>query len=194
MIKENNAPDLDFFTFVEEVKQMIKSAQYRALQTVNQEQIALYWSIGKTIVERQRQHGWGQSVVERLSQELRASFPSTKGYSSQNLWYMRNFFLEYNNSELLQPVVGEISWTKHLIILAKCKDEHQRFFYIKMAAQHHWSKTALTNAITGQLWEKTLVNQHNFDTTLPAEQAADAASVIRDEYTFDFVNLSEPSI
>jgi predicted nuclease of restriction endonuclease-like (RecB) superfamily len=184
--------DHDFFNMVEDIKQMIKAAQYRALQTVNQEQIALYWSIGKTIVDRQQIHGWGKSIVERLSGELQQAFPNAKGYSAQNLWYMRQLFVEYNQSELLQPVVGEVSWTKHLIVLAKCKDEHQRFFYIKMAARHHWSKTALINAIAGQLWENTLLNQHNFEETLPAVQVEGAASVIRDEYTFGFLHLSEP--
>jgi predicted nuclease of restriction endonuclease-like (RecB) superfamily len=105
---------------------------------------------------------------------------------------MRQLFVEYNQSELLQPAVGEISWSKHLIILAKCKDEHQRFFYIKMTAQHRWSKTALSNAIAGRLWENTLLHQHNFEETLPVTQAEDAASVIRDEYTFGFLHLSEP--
>jgi predicted nuclease of restriction endonuclease-like (RecB) superfamily len=127
-----------FFTLVEEVTQMIKAAQYRALQSVNQQQTALYWSIGQLIVER--------------------------------LWYMRQLFVEYNQSELLQPVVGEISWSKHLLILAKCKDEHQRFFYIKMTAQHRWSKTALSNAIAGRLWENTLIHQHNFEETLQKQK------------------------
>lgn len=90
--------DHDFFKMVEEIKQMIKSAQYRALQTVNTEQISLYWSIGKTIVERQQVHGWGNGVVERLSDELQQSFPNTKGFSAQNLWYMRQFFTEYHDS------------------------------------------------------------------------------------------------
>ena len=181
-----------FFTLVEEVTQMIKAAQYRALQSVNQQQTALYWSIGQLIVERQQAHGWGKSVVERLAEELQQAFPNTLGYSAQNLWYMRQLFVEYSQSELLQPVVGEISWSKHLLILAKCKDEHQRFFYIKMTAQHRWSKTALSNAIAGRLWENTLIHQHNFEETLPVTQAEDAASVIRDEYTFGFLHLSEP--
>jgi len=193
-MKHDNEPaDPAFFTFVEEVKKMIKAAQYRALQTVNQEQIALYWGIGRVIVERQQLHGWGKSIVERLAEELQQAFPNASGYSSRNLWRMKNLYEEYNNSDLiLPPVVAEIAWSHNMIILEKCKDEHQRFFYIKMAALHLWSKTALSNAITGQLWEKTLLNQQNFQETLPTTQAEDAASVIRDEYTFGFLHLSEP--
>ncbi|MEQ1746501.1 MAG: PDDEXK nuclease domain-containing protein [Saprospiraceae bacterium] len=185
--------DDEFFNMVEDIKQMIKSAQYRALQTVNQEQIALYWSIGKSIVDRQQAHGWGKSIVERLAGELQQAFPNTNGYSSRNLWRMKNLYEEYSSSDLiLPPVVAEIAWSHNIIILEKCKDAHQRFFYIKMAARHHWSKTALTNAIAGQLWENMLLNQHNFEETLPAVQIEGAASVIRDEYTFGFLHLSEP--
>ncbi len=185
--------DPEFFNMVEEIKRMIKSAQYRALQTVNTEQVALYWGIGKTIVERQQVHGWGNAIVERLSDELKQSFPNSAGYSSRNLWRMKSLYEEYSTSALiLPPVVAEIGWSHNIIILEKCKDQHQRFFYIKMTARHYWSKTALTNAITGQLWESTLLNQQNFEDTLPTEQATDAASVIRDEYTFGFLHLSEP--
>ncbi len=53
--------------FIADIKQQIKSAQYRALQNVNKEQILLYWNIGKTILDRQLQYGWGKSIVEILS-------------------------------------------------------------------------------------------------------------------------------
>jgi predicted nuclease of restriction endonuclease-like (RecB) superfamily len=182
-----------FFTFVEEVKNLIRAAQYRALQTVNQEQIALYWEIGRLIIERQQKHSWGNSIVENLANELQETFPNSKGYSSRNLWRMKSLFEEYNGSELiLPPMVAEIAWSHNIIILEKCKNQHQRFFYIKMTKNHNWSKTALTSAITGQLWENTLLNQQNFEATMPSDQAELAAAVIRDEYSFDFLNLSEP--
>lgn len=76
--------------------------------------------------------------------------------------------------------------------MSKCKDEHQRFFYIEMTRRHAWSKTLLTNAIKAQTWEKTVINQQNFAETMPQIQAENAASIIKDEYTFDFLNLSEP--
>ncbi len=181
-----------FISFVEDVKQKIKAAQYKALQAVNKEQIALYWDIGQLIVERQEQYGWGKSIVENLAKELQADFSDTKGFSAQNLWYMRQFFTEYSKSELLQPLVGEINWTKHLIIIAKCKDEHQRFFYLEMTRRHLWSKSALIQAIEGKMWEKTVINQQNFSETLPNQQGENAALVLKDEYTFDFLDLSEP--
>ena len=118
-----------FSQFVVDIKTQIKAAQYRTLQTVNKEQIALYWTIGKTIVERQSQYGWGKSVVELLALELQKEFVGINGFSARNLWYMRNLYDQYSQSTLiLQPVVAEIPWTHNILILEKCKDEQERFF------------------------------------------------------------------
>ncbi len=181
-----------FKSFVEDIKQKIKSAQYRALQAVNKEQIQLYWEIGQLIVERQEQYGWGKGIVEKLASELQAEFVGIGGFSARNLWYMRNLYKEYASSSILQPVVAEIGWTHNILILEKCKGEHERFFYIEMVKRYSWSKNMLINAIDAETYEKTLINQQNFDDKLPAEQAKNADLVLKDEYTFDFLNLTEP--
>ena len=111
--------------FVQEIKTQIKNAQYRALQKVNKEQIHLYWNIGKTILEKQKEHGWGKGIVEILATELQKEFVGINGFSARNLWYMRNLYEQYYNSNLiLQPLVAEIPWTHNILILEKCKDEH----------------------------------------------------------------------
>ena len=92
------------------VKERIRKAQYEALKSVNKELISLYWDLGKQITEKQKQLGWGKSVVDNLARDLQKEFPGIKGFSSQNLWYMRQFYVEYHGSTILQPLVGEISW------------------------------------------------------------------------------------
>jgi len=113
-------PD-DYAALLSEVKERVRSAQYEALKAVNKELVTLYWDIGKLIAERQNREGWGKSVVERLANDLQNEFPGVKGFSVQNLWYMRQFYLEYCDNEKLQPLVGEISWSKNLVIVARCK-------------------------------------------------------------------------
>lgn len=143
--------ELSFTEFVIEIKSQIKAAQYRALQKVNKEQINLYWNIGKTIVERQSQNNWGKSVVEMLAIELQKEFVGVNRFSARNLWYMRNLYEQYCDSAIiLQPVVAEIPWTHNILILEKCKNEHERFYYIKMTAEKGWSKSLLINAIDAQ--------------------------------------------
>ena len=101
-----NLPE-DYGSLLIEVKERIRAGQYQALRAVNRELIGLYWDIGRMIARRQEYEGWGKSVVKRLSDDLQQEFPGIKGFSVQNLWYMRQFYQEYHDSEKLQPLVGE---------------------------------------------------------------------------------------
>jgi predicted nuclease of restriction endonuclease-like (RecB) superfamily len=116
-------------TFLTDIKQRIRDAQYDALKAVNKEQIQLNWDLGKMIVEKQEQLGWGKSVVEQLSKDLQEEFPGQSGWSARNLWLMKQFYETYQHNEFLQPMVAEIGWTHNTLIMSKCKDDLQREFY-----------------------------------------------------------------
>src|SRR4051812_43777805 len=85
----------DYASVLAEMKQLVSDARRHSLAAVNSELVLLYWSIGKTIVSQQEKHSWGDKVVDRLSADLRASFPDMKGLSAPNLWKSRHFFLTY---------------------------------------------------------------------------------------------------
>lgn len=114
--------DKKYVSFLNEIKQRIRAAQYEALKSINKEMIQLYWDIGRMIVTRQEKEGWGRSIVETLADDLQKEFPGVQGYSARNLWYMRNFYSLYRQDEKLQPLVAEISWSKHLVIIDRCND------------------------------------------------------------------------
>jgi predicted nuclease of restriction endonuclease-like (RecB) superfamily len=99
-------PD-DYGKLYAEIKERVRAAQYDALRAVNKELVAMYWDIGRLISQRQAGGSWGKSVVERLAADLQAEFPGSKGFSIQNVWYMRQFYLAYHASAKLQPLVGE---------------------------------------------------------------------------------------
>lgn len=124
-----------------ELKTRIHTAQYAALRAVNKELIALYWDIGKLIEARQESEGWGKSVVERLSTDLRAEFGEKSGYSGRNLWYMRTFYKEYKDMPNLQPLAAEIAWTKNTLILDRCTNPLQREFYLRATARFKMIRT-----------------------------------------------------
>lgn len=134
--------------------------------------------------------GLGKSVVEMLARDLQHEFPGAKGYSAANLWRMRNFYLTYHESENLAPLVREISWSNNILIMEKCKDDLERQFYLQMTKRYGWTKRLLANFIEAQTYEKYLLNQTNFESTLPAEQHVQAKLALKDEYTFDFAELS----
>jgi len=153
--------------------------------------MTLYWDIGRMIVERQRGETWGKSVVERLASDIRNEFPGTKGFTSRNVWNMRQLYLRYRDNEKLKPMVSEIGWSKNIVVLKRCKDDLQLEFYLRMTHKYGWSKNVLIHQIENQTYEKTLLNKTSFDKTLPDTLQKQAKLAVKDEYIFDFLELGE---
>ncbi|MBI4708264.1 MAG: DUF1016 domain-containing protein [Candidatus Omnitrophica bacterium] len=188
---ENNVQINEYTNLLQDVKQRIRSAQYEALRAVNKELIGLYWDIGKMIVEQQERYGWGKTIVVNLARDLQSEFPGVAGYSSDNLWRMRKFYLHFKNNPKLAPLVQEISWTKIVVIMERCKDDLECEFYMRMTKRMGWTKNVLIHQIENQSYEKTLLGQTNFNKTLPDKIKNQAKLAVKDEYTFDFLELGE---
>lgn len=188
---ENNLINEDYMNFIGEIKNKIRNSQYEAMRAVNKTLINLYWGIGQEIYNQQQEKGWGKSIVELLAKELKKEFPDVQGFSASNLWRMRNFYLTYKDIENLAPLVREISWTKNIAIVEKCKDLLEREFYIKMTKKYGWTKDVLINHIENKTYEKYLLNQTNFDKALSEKYINQAKLAVKDEYMFDFLELSE---
>ncbi len=183
--------DKDYGSFLVKIKHRIRGAQYTALKAVNKELISLYWDIGRMIVEKQEERGWGRSIVVSLADDLQKEYAGIKGFSSANLWRMRNFYLQYNSSQKLAPLVREISWVKNVIIMEKCRNEQEKEFYIRITQKFGWTKDVLINQVENKSYEKYLLNQTNFDKALPERYKTQAKLAVKDEYTFDFLELGE---
>ena len=176
---------------VVEIKQRIRSAQYAALKAVNKELITLYWDIGRLIVERQRGRSWGKSVVERLAADLQREFPGQSGFSAANLWRIRLFYETYAHSKKLAPLVREIGWSHNIVIMERCKDNLEREFYMRMVRKFGWTKNVLIHHMENQTYQKTFISQTSFSQALPEEIRAQAKLAVKDEYTFDFLELGD---
>ena len=173
-----------FNQFVKDIKSKILSSQYEALKAVNKELISLYWSIGESIVQRQETYGWGKSVVKNLSEELQKEFVGMKGFSERNLWNMRNFYIEYRESQKMQTLSAEVTWSHNVAIFQKCKDDLEREFYINMTIKFGWTYRLLDNQISNKSYEKYLLNQTNFDKTIIEKYKYQAILAVKDEYNF----------
>lgn len=179
----------EYSYFIKDIKDKIYKSQYEALKILNTALIRLYWDIGEEIFKQQKEKGWGKSIVEILANELQNEFPGIKGFSAGNLWRMRNFYISYINDINLAPLVREISWTKNIVIMEKCKDKLEQEFYIKMTKRFGWTKNVLINNIENKAYEKYLLNQTNFDETVPEKYRQQAKFAVKDEYTFDFLEM-----
>ena len=197
-------PIAGYAALLDELKARIRAAQVKAALSVNRELILLYWDIGKSIVERQRKEGWGRSVVERLARDLQAEFPGISGFSPQNMWYMRAFYLAWmvEVANLQQPVgeldgenlpqaVGEIPWGHNLQLLSKLNDPSKRFWYAQKTIEHGWSRAVLVHQIESSLYERQGKAVTNFDRALPPPQSDLARQALKDPYVFDFLTLTE---
>ncbi|MEN9437314.1 MAG: hypothetical protein RIR09_1969 [Pseudomonadota bacterium] len=180
-----------YAVFLAETKSQIRQRQFHALRVVNHELLDLYWWLGENISQRQAAQGWGKAVVESLARDLQAEFPGRNGFSVQNLWLMRQFFNEYSQRPKLQPLVREISWAKNLVILARCKDDLEREFYLRATARFGWTKNVLQHQIDSQSYAQYVLGQTNFDAALPDSIKAQAMLAIKDHYSFDFLGLAE---
>ncbi len=178
-------------TLLADIKQRVRAAQYAALKAANTELVTLYWDIGRMIIERQAGNTWGRSVVERLASDLRLEFPGARGFSARNIWNMRKFHIHYSKNLKLQPMVAEIGWSQNIIVLDRCADDTEREFYLRATRKYGWTKAVLTLNIEACTYRKYLGNQTNFDTTVPEKVRSKAKLAIKDEYTFDLMELSE---
>jgi len=181
----------EYFNFFNEVKERIRKTQYEALKKVNVDLIQLYWDIGKMIVSKQAEQSWGSAVIEKLSSDLQNEYPGMQGFSVSNLWSMRMFCIEIEQNTILQPMVGEISWTKNIAILTKCKDIQEREFYYLHTKKFGWTKDVLINQIENKTYHKYLLNQTNFDKTLPETYKHQAKLAVKDHYTFDLLDFAD---
>ena len=176
--------------FLSELKNKIRLAQYEAAKIVNTKIIQLYWEIGHQLSLKQKE-GWGKSVVENLSNDIQKEFTGIKGFSSRNMWYMVQFYEEYYRNEILQPLVAEISWTKHLVIMSRCKELQEKQFYILATKKMGWTKDVLIHKIELKTFERFVLGQTNFDQTLPENIKKQAILAISDEYSWDYTELDD---
>jgi predicted nuclease of restriction endonuclease-like (RecB) superfamily len=119
------------------------------------------------------------------ARDLQVEFPGRNGFSAQNLWGMRQFYNEYRDKPKLQPLVREISWAKNLLIMARCKDDLEREFYLRATARFGWSKSVVQHQLDNHSYRQYLLGQTNFDALVPDSIKAQAMLAVKDHYTFD---------
>lgn len=186
----------DYGDLLQAIKKCIQTSRIQAYRAVNKTMIGLYWDIGREIASRQKRYGWGRSVVERLSKDLREEFPGVSGFSAQNLWYMRQLYIEYRDDPNLQQLVGEIPWGQNLLVLSKVKGSAEREYYLRMTIEMGWSRNVLLHQIRTDAYRrhKLTSKQHNFQETLPAAQAEQADQAMKDVYALDFLGMTKPIV
>lgn len=179
-----------YSAWIAEVKARVRAAQLRASLAVNHELVALYWSIGRDILDKQKKLGWGAGVVDRASADLRTEFPDMQGFSRANLMYMRAFAKAWPAlDEIVQQPVGQLPWGQNLVLLTKLKTRADRLAYAAATLEHGWSRAMLTLHIEQETVERTGKALTNFERTLPGSLSDLARESLKDPYRFDFLSI-----
>lgn len=174
----------------DEILLLIETARSRAVAAVNTVLIDLYWQIGEHITRRIAADGWGKGTVQELADYIQHRHPNARGFSSQNLWRMRQFFETYHGHPKLSPLVRELPWSHNLAILTAAKREEEREFYLRMCVQERWSKRQLERQLAGALFERVVLSPAKLSP--PARELHPAAAeVFKDSYLVEFLNLPQ---
>jgi predicted nuclease of restriction endonuclease-like (RecB) superfamily len=180
----------DYASWLADLKSRIATAQFRATLAVNSELIRLYWEIGRGILDKQLEHGWGTKVVDTLAKDLRAAFPEMKGFSPTNLKYMRRFAEECPERAFGQQPADQLPWFHVVVLLTQLSGADDREWYAAKAIEHGWSRNVLGTQIDTQARQREGKAVTNFPERLPALQSNFAQQALKDPYLFDFLALS----
>ena len=183
--------DKPYYELRDSVIKLIKETRLRFVIKANTEMIALYWSIGNDILQRQKTEGWGARVIDRLSVDLKEAFPEMSGFSPRNLMYMRQFAESIPDPTIVQQAVAQLQWRSILILMSKLKDNATRELYAQKALEHGWSSNVLWHMIDMRYVEREGKAVTNFEGALPPIESDMATQTFKDPYLFDFIGTAE---
>ena len=171
-----------------EIISIIETAKMRALKAVNTELITMYYEIGKYLSELCSNSKFGDKVINDVEMYISKNNPTIKGFNRRGLYRMKQFYELYKDDELVTPLVTQISWTNHLIIMSGCKTKEERLFYIKLCIKENYSKRELERQIDSAYYQRYLLSVNK---PLPEVVPNVVKGNILDTYVLEFLDLPE---
>ena len=181
-----------YLKFIEEVKSEIQKQRISVVLNANSSMICLYWNIGRSILKKQEEEGWGAKIIDRMAKDLKEAFPEMSGFSPRNIKYMRKFAESWPDFEIVQRVVAQIPWRTNISLMDKLKDEESRIWYAYKVIENGWSKAILDLQIESKLMDRSGRSVNNFPAALPPEDSDMVNQVFKDPYLFDFLGTDMP--
>lgn len=186
----NETPE-GYINLLEDIKLQIRQERMKAALSANSAMVLMYWNIGNTILKEQTSKGWGAKVIDRLSHDLKESFPNMTGFSPRNLKYMRKFAECWADFKIVQRTVAQIPWRTNLALLDKLKDQNLRLWYAQQVITNGWSRDLLAFQIESQLHARIGKTANNFEFALPPDDSDMANQIFKDPYIFDFIGTAD---
>lgn len=174
--------DSTYSQWINELSQRFRQRQIKAAVHVNEEMLRFYWELGRDIVTRDAENRYGSVFFKNLSQDLQNVLPGVKGFSINNLYYIRKFYQIYGNKfpqvgenlsstkfPQLEGILFSIPWGHHKVLIDKFADNPEAaVFYIRKTIEYGWSRSMLLNMVDTNLHLRDGKAITNFKNTLPA--------------------------
>lgn len=171
-----------------QIIQLIEIARHNALSKVNEELILLYYKVGAFLSEQSTKAQWGDSYIDQLSLFILQKFPALKGFTRRGLYRMKQFYEIYKDDEFVTPLVTQITWTNHLLILATAKTADERHFYIQLCIKERYSKRELERQLDSSYYQRHMLSQPKLS---PESITKTIKSEFLDSYVLEFLDLPE---
>ncbi len=173
-----------------EIVRLIETSRHKALQAVNTALIDLYWQVGETISHKIKAAEWGDGTVNQLALYISRTQPGVRGFSRPNLFRMRQFYEAYKEEPIVSPLVRQLPWSHHLVILGQSKRPDEREFYLRLAIQEQWSRRQLERQFDSALFERVVLSPPKVS-PLVRQTHPEALSIFKDAYNVEFLSLPQ---
>lgn len=165
---------------------IIDDARQNALKKVNEELINMYWKVGEFLSKESEQASFGDAYIDNIASEIQETFPGIKGFNRRGLYRMKKFYETYKDNEIVTPLVTQISWTNHLLIMSSCKTDEEREFYIRLCIKENYSKRQLERQLDSGYYERYMLSNQLL---LPETVKSFGENPFLDSYVMEFLDL-----
>ena len=172
----------------DQVISIIEESRSRALRAVNAELIQMYWNVGEYLSDLCANAAFGDKVIDEVASYIAGSGTNIKGFNRRGLYRMKQFYETYKGDEFVTPLVTQISWTNHLLIMSGSKSAEERHFYMALCAREHYSKRELERQIDSAYFERYMLSSQK---PVPEGTSKDVRASFLDTYVLEFLDLPQ---
>ena len=166
--------------------EIIETSRNNALRKVNEELIHMYWLVGEYLSVESKNAAFGDKYIDAISKEIQEMFPGIRGFNRRGLYRMKQFYELYRDNAIVSPLLTQLSWSNHLLIISGCKSDVEREFYMRLCIREGYSKRELERQINSGYYERYMLSKEKL---LPEAVKGLKENPFLDSYIIEFLDL-----